>query len=137
MKSPIFIFAGLGNDGSVLDLEAMKNRLRRRLQHLPLILNIDISGHYLILTLTNPDFRFYISLIQQKQFKDFRMLARDFNLPWDGKEINMQRLSIIFNIIEKEGWYPFKLHHEVGFAILDELENLENVIPYSVPSMDK
>lgn len=137
MKSPIFIFAGLGNDGSVLDLEAIQNRLQQRLQHLPLILNVDISGDQLILTLTNPDFRFYISLIKQKQLKDFSMLARDFDLPWDGKEINMQRLAIIFNIIEKEGWYPFKLRHEIGFAILDELENLENVTPYSVPSMDK
>jgi hypothetical protein len=137
MKSPIFIFAGLNNNGSSGDLEAMKDRLHRRLLHLPLILNIDISGNQLILALTNPDFRFYISLIKQKQLKAFRMLARDFDLPWDGKEINMQRLSIIFNIIEKESWYPFKLYHEVGFAILDELENLENVSPYSIPSMDK
>ena len=137
MKSPIFIFTGLSNDEASPDLEAFKDRLYRRLKHLPLILNMTITGNQLILSLTNPDFRFYISLISQKQLKDFGTLATDFDLPWDGKEINMQRLSIIFNIIEKEGWFPFKMYHEVGFAILEELENLENTIPYSVPSMDK
>src|ERR1700759_2163277 len=137
MKSPIFIFAGVSHNGSGSDLEAFKNRLYPRLNHLPLILNITNTGHQLILALTNPDFRFYISLIKPKQLKDFKMLARDFDLPCDGKEINMQRLSIIFNVIEKESWYPFKLYHEVGFAILDELEKLENVSPYSIPSMDK
>jgi hypothetical protein len=135
MKPAIFVFTGVSNDESQPDLVAFSGGLYQRLKLLPLILNPNITANQLTLTLTNPDFRFYVSLIQQKQLEDFRQLASDFDLPWDGREIDGRRLNTIFDIIEKEDWYPFKPYQEVGFAILYELENLGNVTPYCVPSM--
>ena len=135
MKPAIFVFTGVSNDESHPDLVTFAGGLYQRLKLLPFILNPNITANQLTLTLTNPDFRFYISLIKQKQLEDFRQLANDFDLPWDKKEINHRRLANTYSIIEKERWYPFKPYHEVGFAILEELEKLGNVTPYSVPSM--
>jgi hypothetical protein len=135
VKPAIFVFTGVCKEESPSDLVAFAGGLYQRLKLLPLILNPNISANQLTLTLTNPDFRFYVSLIEQKQLKDFTQLAGDFDLPWDEKEIDHRRLANTYSIIEKEGWYPFKPYHEVGFAILEELEKLGTVTPYSVPSM--
>ena len=136
MKPTIFVFTGVCHNESHPDLAAFKDILQPHLQQLSLILNMSVTGNQLMLSLTNPDFRYYISLITQKQLKDIKELARDFELPWDRKEITRQRLTNIYNVIEKEGWFPFKPYPEVGFVILDELKKLGNITPYSVPSMD-
>jgi hypothetical protein len=135
LKPAIFVFTGVYNDESHPNLVTFADRLYQRLKILPLILNPNITGNQLTLTLSNPDFRFYISLIEQKQLKDFTQLAMDFGLPWDRKGINHRRLANMYGVIEKERWYPFRPYYEVGFAILEELEKLGNVTPYSVPSM--
>jgi hypothetical protein len=135
LKPAIFIFTGVYNDESHPNLVKFADVLYQRLKLLPLILNPNIASSQLTLTLSNPDFRFYISLREQKQLKDFTQLATDFGLPWDGNEMNHRRLANMYGVIEKECWYPFKPYHEVGFAILEELEKLGNVTPYSVPSM--
>jgi hypothetical protein len=135
LKPAIFVFTGVCHDETQQDLVEFAGGLYQRLKLLPLILNTNIIANQLTLTLTNPDFRFYISLIKQNQLEDFNQLAGDFGLPWDGNEINHRRLANMYGVIDKERWYPFKPYHEVGFAILEELEKMVNVTPYSVPSM--
>ncbi len=89
LKPAIFVFTGVRNDDGHPDLISMKDGLYQRLQHLLLILNFSISSNQLTLALTDPDFRFYVSLIEQKQLKDFAQIARDFNLPWDKKKLTI------------------------------------------------
>jgi hypothetical protein len=139
MTRPTFIFLGVTESGT----DANISLLQERLEKLPVEYNgsikIEPKGDLLILTLSNQSFCFYVALVKNNsgQFSDWTDLAKKFNLPWDKKPVTSTRLQRIYESLEKEGRSEYNAYHEIGFAILNELEKFSQLQVFTIPSFEK
>jgi hypothetical protein len=82
MKSSIFVFLGLYDDISDINVETLKNRLQDEFSNISRDVAYSIKGDLLIVTFTNPDFRYYISFVNKETINEYNQLSKDFELPW-------------------------------------------------------
>lgn len=135
----IFVFLGVTEPGT----DANINLLQERLEKLSAVNNqpikIEPKGDLLILTLLNPDFCFYVALVKNDNggLPYWTDLARNFELPWDKKPVTATRLKRIYDFLEKVGKYEYDINHEIGFAILNELEKFSFLKVFTIPSAEK
>lgn len=137
MESPLFVFIGITEPGLDANLIVLERRLKAALDFNDQIPQYEIKGDILILTLSNPDFRFYLTFAGNEKtiFEDYKQLARDFGMPWDYKPINKSRLEDIYRILEKEGFVKYSTYRETGLHILERMEEFKDVTVFSIPSM--
>lgn len=135
MKSSILVFLGLRDNGSDLNVETLKTRLQEKFSNLYQNIAYSTKSDLLIVTFTNPDFRYNIRFINKETLKDYNQLSKDFDLPWDRKPVSTDRFSKICRIIEKENWPAYHLNQDIGLIILNELENFKHIKVYCIPSM--
>ncbi|MBN9381901.1 MAG: hypothetical protein J0H74_14115 [Chitinophagaceae bacterium] len=136
---PIFVFLGVTEPGT----DANINLLQERLEKLPAVNNqpikIEPKGDLLILTLFNPDFCFYVALVKNDngELPYWTDLARNSELSWDKKPVSATRLKCIYDFLEEEGKSAYNTYHEIGFAILNELEKFTRLKVFTIPSVEK
>ena len=123
--------------GSNGDISITKARLEMALAENPQPIQLDLNENILTLTLRKPDFRIYLSFARNNQeaLNDWKQLAKDFELPWDIKPVDKFRLQNIFARLEAEGWTEYRPIHQVGFTILNEMENFKGITVFTIPSM--
>jgi hypothetical protein len=139
MKRFVFFFLGVIETGSDADVSILKTHLENALTtHSPLI-RYELKEELLTLTLSKPDFRFYISFVKNDRstLADWRELAKNFQLPWDIKPVNKLRLENIFSRLEAKGQSEYKPFHKLSYIILEEMEKFPRVKVFTIPSMGK
>ena len=139
MKSPIFVFLGVLAEGANSDISFLKSNLEVALAPHMGQLKFDIKGDLLIVTQSQPRFCFYISFVNNdhKTVHDWKELAKDFELPWDIKPVNKERLATIYAQLETNGWSKYSPFQESGYIILEEMEKINQVKVFTIPSMGK
>jgi hypothetical protein len=137
MRSAIFVFLGVKEAVSGDDIVILKSRLETKLAGNIQPIEFELKAAILFLTLRNPDFRIYISIVKNSraELEDWKQLSRDFELPWDIKPVDNSRLRDIFARLEKKQALDYKLIHQLGFTILAEMEKIKDVKVFAIPSM--
>lgn len=139
MRSNIFLFLGVIETGSNANLTILKARLEEALAQNFQPIQFNLKETQLILTLSKPDFRIYLSFEKNdhENLKEWKQLARDFELPWDIKPIDKSRLEDIFARLKAEGWSVNSPIYKLGFTILQEMEKFKNVKVFTIPSIGR
>jgi hypothetical protein len=139
MRSPLFIFLGIIGPGSDADLDVLKDRINTVFQSREQSVQSEIRAGSLILTLTEPEFRFYVAFEKRDEtiFREYRQLARDFEMPWDFNPVNKSRLEGIYSVLECDGYVNYFAHREIAFAILEQMERFKMTTIFTIPSMNK
>ena len=139
MKSPVFVFLGVAENTANADISSLKSQLEKALASRSGQLKFDIKEELLIVTQHQPRFCFYISFVKNdyKTVSDWKELAKNFELPWDIKPVDRGRLVNIFARLETYGWSKYSPFQEFGYIILDEMEKLQQVKIFTIPSMGK
>jgi len=137
MRSNIFLFLRVIETGSDANLTILKARLEEALAQNFQPIQFNLKETQLILALSKPDFRIYLSFEKNdhKNLKEWKQLARDFELPWDIKPIDKSRLGDIFARLKAEGWSENSPIYKLGFTILQEMEKFKNVKVFTIPSI--
>jgi len=135
---PIFIFLGVtesGTDANITDLQESFGKLPE--EYLSR-LKIKPKDDLLILTLSDPDFCFYIAFVKNEnsELSHWIELAKNFKLPWDKKAVNATRLTHIYEYLQKEGKPEYNLYQDIGFAILNQLEKFTHLKIFTIPSAE-
>jgi hypothetical protein len=139
MKSFIFVFLGVTETGTNANIKTLQAKLEESLAKHIQPIKFTLKDELLILTLKNPDFRFYLSFEKNvnESLPEWIDLAKNFELPWDRKPVNKERLQNIYNLLEDEGWSEYKPFYEIGFTILSEMEKFSKLKVFTIPSMKK
>jgi len=139
MKSPVFVFLGVSEGAANADISFLKSQLEIALAPHFERLKYDIKGELLIVTQSQPRFCFYISFVNNdhKTVNDWKELAKNFELPWDIKPVNRERLASIYTLLEANGWSQYSPFQKFGFTILEEMEKIDRVKIFTIPSMGK
>ena len=136
-KTPALYFLGITEINGTSILNEVEENLRTIFLNLTTAVNFSKKDELLILALTDPAFRYYIVVTSEDKFSDYRMLAKDFELPWDEKPTDKDKLERIYVEIKKKKWFDFDPYPEVGFTILEELSLVSSIRIYAIPSFVK
>lgn len=136
---PIFVFLGVTESGTDAKISVLQEKLEKLLAEYNQLIKIELKGNLLTLTLTNPDFCFYVSLVKNNsgELPYWIYLAKNFKLPWDKKPVTATRLKRIYNFLEEDGKSEYNVFHEIGFTILNELEKFTQLKVFTIPSVEK
>lgn len=135
MKSPVFVFLGVSEDATSTDMSFLKSRLETALASHMGQLQFDIKGELLTVTQSQPHFCFYISFVNNdhKTLAEWKELAKNFELPWDIKPVNKERLANIYARLETNGWSKYSPFQKFGYVILEEMEKFDQVKIFTIP----
>ena len=64
-------------------------------------------------------------------------MARNFELPWDTKPVNRERLSDVIAYLEANGWAEYRSVLALGYTILAEIEGYSRCKVFVIPSVRK
>jgi len=139
MRSSIFVFLGVTERGSDANIKIFQERLEATLPTLSFQMRFEPKGNLVILTMTDPDLRFFISFANNdpQTLDEWKELAKNSGLPWDRKPVDKLRLTSIYACLEEKGWSEYGSFQQIGFAILEELEKFDKVKVFTIPSMEK
>jgi hypothetical protein len=139
MRSSIFLFIGIMESGSDGDINILKDKLQKALEEQPQPIQFKLEGELLTLTLTNPDFRFYLSFAknERQNLEEYKQLAKDAELPWDIKPVNKARLQTIYALMEEKGWMEYKPYYNIGYHIIEQIQAFQRLKVFTIPSMEK
>lgn len=139
MTRPTFVFLGVTESGTDANIGLLQERLEKLPAEYNRSIKIEPKGDLLILTLSNPGFCFYVALVKNNstEFFDWTDLAKNFNLPWDKKPVTVTRLQRIYEFLKQDGKSEYNSYHEIGFAILNELEKFSHLQVFTIPSFEK
>ncbi len=136
---PVFVFLGVTESATDANISVLHERLKRLPEEYHQPLKIEPKGDLLILTLSNPDFCFYVALVKNDngELPYWTDLAKNFKLPWDKRPVTATRLKRIYEFLDKEGKSGYNIYHVIGFAILNELEKFTQLKVYTIRSIEK
>ena len=139
MKSPVFFFLGVAESTDITDISLLKSQLETALASDIGQVKLDIQEQLLIVRQSQPHFSFYISFATNdpKTLAEWKELAKNFELPWDIKPVNRERLANIFGRLETNGWSKYSPFQKFGYMILEEMEKFQHVKVFTIPSMGK
>jgi hypothetical protein len=139
MKSPVFVFLGVAESTMVTDIILLKSQLETALASYNGQVNFDLQEQLLIVRQSKPLFSFCISFVNNdhKTLTEWKELAKNFELPWDIKPVNRERLANIFARLETNGWLKYSPFQKFGYIILEEMEKFQHVKVFAIPSMGK
>jgi hypothetical protein len=139
MKSPVFFFLGVAESTIITDISLLKSQLETALASYNGQVKFDIQEQLLIVRQSQPHFSFYISFVNNdpKTLAEWKELAKNFELPWDIKPVNRERLANIFGRLETNGWLKYSPFQKFGYIILEEMEKFQQVKIFTIPSMGK
>jgi len=139
MKSPAFFFLGVAESTTTTDISLLKSQLETALASDIGQVKLDIQEQLLIVRQSQPHFSFYISFATNdpKTLAEWKELAKNFELPWDIKPVNRERLANIFGRLETNGWSKYSPFQKFGYMILEEMEKFQHVKVFTIPSMGK
>jgi hypothetical protein len=139
MKTPLFTFLGVVENGTDADISTLKSRLEYAFSNIAQEVKFEIKEELLILTVKPPRFCFYISFVNNdnKTVSEWKEMARNFELPWDIKPVDKTRLIGIFAYLESKGWAEYRPVLDLGFTILEEIEKFSSVKVFTIPSVAK
>ena len=139
MRSSIFVFLGVTADGSDGDINILKDRLQKALIENLRPIQCRLDGELLILTLVNPDFRFYLSFVknERQNLEEYKQFAKNAELPWDIKPVDKTRLQTIHTLLEEKGWTEYKLFSDLAYQILEQMETFQRLKVFTIPSLSK
>ena len=137
MTRPVFIFLGVLQPGATTDINALQAKLASAITADAQRVKLELKKELLVLTLTNPVFSFYITLVNndRRTVNEWKECAKDFNLPWDIKPVNKSRLENIYAHLGSKGIQGYAPHQKLGFVILEEMEKIEDLKVFTIPSM--
>ena len=112
---PIFVFLGVTELGTDANISVLQERLEKLPAEYNQPIKIEPKGDLLILTLSNPDFCFYVSLVKNGsgELPHWIDLAKNFKLPWDKKPVTAPRLKHIYNFLEEDCRPEYTMYHEL------------------------
>jgi len=95
MKSPVFVFLGVAESRTITDISLLKSQLETTLASYSGQVKFDIQEQLLIVRLSQPHFSFCISFVDNdhKTLAEWKELAINFELPWDIRPVNRERLQ--------------------------------------------
>lgn len=139
MRSSIFVFLGVTEKGTDANINIFQERLEGTLPDLSHQMRFEPKGDLVILTMSDPEFRFYISFANSdpQTLNEWKELAKNFELPWDIKPVDKLRLTSIYECLEEKGWSEYGRFQKLGFTILEELVKFDKVKVFTIPSMGK
>jgi hypothetical protein len=138
MRTSLFVFLGITETGSDADINLLKSRLEMVLEEHIQPIQIELMEDLLTLNIANPDLNIYISFVSKNDratFLEWKELARNFELPWDIKPVDKQRLGHIYSHLQEDGWYEYMPFRELAFTILNEIQRFNRLKVYTIPSM--
>jgi len=135
----IFAFLGVTEPGTDADIIILQQRLGQLLSGRNPPVKIKREGDLIILTLTDPDFCFYVAIVKNDsgEFPHWVDISKNFGLQWDKRPVTASRLERIINILEKDGKPEYNTYREIGFSILKELEAFTQLKVFTIPSLGK
>lgn len=136
---PIFAFLGVTELGTDADIIMLQERLGQLLSGRNPPVKIKREGDLIILTLTDPDFCFYVTLVKNEngELPDWADMAKNFGLQWDKRPVTAPRLQGIIDDLGKKGKFEYYVYREIGFTILNELEKFTQLKVFTIPSFRK
>jgi hypothetical protein len=139
MRSPIFVFLGVTEPGTNANINTVKERLEAWITASCHEIVVELKNDLLTITLQELGSRSYISFVNNDHdaVNVWKDLARNFELPWDIKPVDKQRLISIYAWLGKNGWCEYEPFQQLGFTILEEMEKFEKVKVFTIPSMEK
>ena len=133
----MFIFIGAIDSNSGATIEELRARLETAFLECPQQPHFQLKEGLLTLAFTKPDFRFHL-VVERKwseNLKDWKKLAKDAELPWDGKPVDLARLIEIQARLSKRKWFSFEPYQEIARKIMQEMERFQNVTIFCIPSI--
>ena len=139
MKTPLFVFLGVVENGTDANIVTLKVRLKNLLLNIGAELKFEIKDELLTVTIKASRFCFYISFINNdhKTLSEWEELAKDFELPWDIKPVDKFRLADTCVYLESNGWAEYRDALKFGYTILSEMERFSHVKVFTIPSVGK
>ncbi len=139
MKTPLFVFLGVVEAGTDANISILKSRLENSFSNTGVESKFEIKGELLIVTITPPRFCFYISFVNNdhKTLSEWKEMARDSELPWDIKAVDKSRITKIFAYLELNGWAKYQHILQLGYTVLQEMEQFTHVKVFTIPSIEK
>jgi hypothetical protein len=139
MKTPMFIFLGVVENGTNANLEELKDRLAFAFQDLSVSLTFEIRGELLAIAIDPPQFSFYITFANNdhQTVADWKEFARDFELPWDIKPVDESRLAATISYVEKRGWGEYRSALDLSYIILGTLKEFNHCQVFTIPSVGR
>lgn len=136
---PIFAFLGVTNSGTDADTNVLQERLNKLLSEGNWPVSFKRVGELLSITLVNPDFCFYVTLVKNEngELPDWADMAKNFGLQWDKRPVTASRLQDIIDDLGKNGKFEYYIYREIGFTILNELEKFTQLKVFTIPSFRK
>lgn len=136
---PIFAFLGVTNSGTDADTNVLQERLNKLLSEGNWPVSFKRVGELLSITLVNPDFCFYVTLVKNEngELPDWADMAKNFGLQWDKRPVTTSCLQRIIEILERNGKPEYNNYREIAFSILTELENFRHLKVFTIPSFEK
>ncbi len=136
MRTSLFVFLGITEDGSNADINFLRNRLEVVLAGSIQPVQIELMEDLLTLNISNPDLNIsFFAKNDRATFLEWKELARNFELPWDIKPVNRHRLENIYSHLQEDGWYEYMPFRQLAFTILSEIEKFSRLKVYTIPSM--
>jgi hypothetical protein len=139
MKTPLFVFLGVVENGTDANTSILKERLENAFQNLPGELKFEEKEDLLIVTKNPPRFCFYISFVNnnEKTLGEWKEMAKNFELPWDIKPVDESRLIEIISYLELKGWAEYRSTLDLGYTVLKEIEKFSHCKVFTIPSVGK
>jgi len=136
---PVFVFLGVTESATDANINVLHERLKRLPEEYQQPIKIEPKNDLLILTLSNPDFSFYVALVKNDngELSHWADLAKNFKLPWDKRPVTTTRLKCIYDFLDKEGKSEYNIYNDIGFEILKELEKFTHLKVFTIPSVEK
>ena len=124
--------------GSNGDIYILKDKLQKALEGNLQPIQFKLKDELLILTLTNPDFRFYLSFVknERQNLEEYKQFAKNAELPWDIKPVDKTRLQTIYTHLEEKGWTEYKLFSDLAYQILEQMETFQRLKVFTIPSLE-
>jgi hypothetical protein len=139
MKTPLFVFLGVVEIGTDANISILRNRLEDSFSNTVEELKFEVKDELLIVTIRPPRFCFYISFVNNdhKTLSEWKEMARNFELPWDVKAVDKSRITETFAYLELNGWAGYRHILNLGYTVLQEIEQFSHVKVFTIPSIGK
>jgi len=124
---PIFVFLGVTESGTNANISELQQRLEKLPAEYNHTIKIEPKGDLFILTLSNPDFYFYVSIVKNDsgELPYWTDLAKNFNLPWDKKPVSATKLLRIYESLDKGGKSEYNTYHDIGFRNFERIGKIQ------------